>query len=83
MNVGVRPTMEDAGGRTVEVHVFGGFMSREFYGETLAAVPIGFLRPEMKFPGLGELLAQIKADVALAGALLADPRAEESKRLLP
>ena len=75
--------MEDSGGRSVEVHVFGGFMSREFYGETLSAVPVGFLRPEMKFDGIGELLAQIKADISLANNLLVEPKAQEYKKLMP
>ena len=82
MNVGRRPTVEDAGDVTVEVHVLGGEFSSDFYGETLSAVPIGFLRPELKFSGIGELLAQIKADIALAKNLLAEEGAQASRSLL-
>lgn len=43
MNVGMRPTMEDRGGLTVEVHVLHKYSSN-FYGEPLRAVATGFLR---------------------------------------
>ena len=43
MNVGMRPTMEDRGGLTVEVHVMHVYSS-SFYGEPLRVVATGFLR---------------------------------------
>ena len=43
MNIGMRPTMEDRGGLTVEVHVLHKFSS-SFYGEPLRVIVSGFLR---------------------------------------
>ena len=43
MNVGMRPTMEDRGGLTVEVHVLHKFSS-SFYGEPLRVIVSGFIR---------------------------------------
>ena len=41
--------------------------SEDFYGQQMRVVALGYLRPEMKFPGgIGELIARIKADVAIA-----------------
>ena len=37
-------------------------------------VALGYLRPEMKFPGgIGELIARIKADVAISKVQLDEP----------
>jgi riboflavin kinase len=52
----------------------------DFYGQRLRVVAVGYLRPEMRFPGgIGELIARIRADVALAKAQLDDPGLQEFK----
>ena len=69
VNVGARPTFADGEGVTVEVHALRDF-GRDFYGERMEVVVLGFLRPEMRFDGLQALVARIMADIGLArGAL--------------
>jgi riboflavin kinase len=69
VNVGARPTFADGEGVTVEVHALRDF-GRDFYGENMEVVVLGFLRPEMRFDGLSALVARIMADIGLArGAL--------------
>lgn len=72
VNVGERPTFADGDGVTVEVHALRDF-GRDFYGERMEVVVLGYLRPEMRFPGLPALVARIMTDIGLArGALDAD-----------
>lgn len=65
INVGQRPTFADGDGVTIEVHVMR-LMGRDFYGETMECVALGYLRPEMKFKGLRELVGRIMTDIGLA-----------------
>ncbi|MEX1248985.1 MAG: riboflavin biosynthesis protein RibF, partial [Anaerolineales bacterium] len=63
-NVGVRPTFEDKpAAPVVETHIldYGG---GDFYGETLRLDFIARLRPEQRFSGIEELVAQIHRDIA-------------------
>ena len=52
-------------GVTVEVHALRDF-GRDFYGEKLEVVVMGYLRPEMRFNGLAALVGRIKTDIGLA-----------------
>ena len=61
-NVGVRPTVTDAGKIVVEVHVPG--WSGDLYGKTLSVTFIRKLRDEKKFPSLELLKAQLARDIA-------------------
>ena len=65
INVGQRPTFADGAGVTIEVHVME-TMGRDFYGETMECVALGYLRPEMRFAGLRELVGRIMTDIGLA-----------------
>jgi riboflavin kinase len=65
INVGQRPTFADGDGVTIEVHVLKDF-TRDFYGETMECVALGYLRPEMKFAGLSQLVGRIMTDIGLA-----------------
>mmetsp|Transcript_44607 Transcript_44607/g.111914 ORF Transcript_44607/g.111914 Transcript_44607/m.111914 type:complete len:457 (-) Transcript_44607:313-1683(-) len=69
MNIGQRPTCEDGGGRTVEVHVLHAY-GADFYGERMKALAMGYLRPEMKFDGFPALVARIRADIGIAKYML-------------
>lgn len=60
-NVGTRPTVDGKTGMHVEVHIPG--FSGDLYGKTLTVTFLKKLRPEMRFPGLSELKAQIKRDL--------------------
>jgi riboflavin kinase/FMN adenylyltransferase len=59
-NVGVRPTVNGSG-VTVEAHLLD--FDDDIYGEEVRLEFVGRIRPEMKFPGLDALKAQIRADV--------------------
>ena len=64
-NIGVRPTVAEAGGeRVLEVHIFD--FEETIYGSDLEIVFRRFLRPERKFPSLEALRAQIARDVQAA-----------------
>ena len=66
-NIGVRPTFEDEGARTVETHVFG--TDADLYGQHVRLAFIQRLRDEQPFPDAAALTRQIAADCAQARAL--------------
>ena len=67
-NVGVKPTVGSSF-VSAETYILG--YKGDLYGKTVAVDLIDFLRPEMKFAGLGELKAQIGMDAAAAGEITA------------
>ena len=70
-NVGVRPTVDDGGHRSVEVHLFDlDEADRDLYGTTLRVHFVARLRDERRFSGLDALKAQIALDGAAARAAL-------------
>jgi riboflavin kinase/FMN adenylyltransferase len=70
VNIGFRPTFEGGEARPViEAHLLD--YSGNLYGQTLALDFMARLRPEIKFPGIDALLAQIKQDIVQARLLLA------------
>ncbi|HEX9951100.1 MAG TPA: riboflavin kinase, partial [Rubricoccaceae bacterium] len=69
MNVGVRPTFEAGGRRTVEVHLFE--FTGDLYGQTLAVDVVARLRDERKFAGVEALVGQLREDAGHARAALA------------
>ena len=66
-NIGVRPTFEHAGARTIETHLFetGG----DLYGRRVRLAFIQRLRGERAFPDADALTRQIAADCDQARAL--------------
>ncbi|KAK9909502.1 hypothetical protein WJX75_003231 [Coccomyxa subellipsoidea] len=70
MNIGRRPSIEDGTDITVEVHILHSFAAADFRGQQLRVIVGGFIRPEMRFGSLDELIARIKADVGIAKAQL-------------
>lgn len=69
-NVGVRPTVEDAGAVTVETHLLD--QSGQLYGRGCQVEFLHFLRGERKFPSLDALREQLERDVAAARGYFAD-----------
>ncbi len=63
-NIGVRPTFEADAHPTVEAHLLD--FDRDLYGQTLTLDFVARLRPEQKFNGVEELVAQIHRDIAQA-----------------
>ena len=67
-NIGTRPTFA-GDSLSIEAHILD--FDGDIYGETLALDFVQRLRAERKFAGFGELVAQIRADIAETRALLA------------
>lgn len=71
-NLGVRPTVvQQAGEVRLEAHLLDG--GRELYGETIGIRFHRRLRAEQRFSSVGELQAQIQADIRAAREALAAP----------
>ncbi|HEX8298012.1 MAG TPA: bifunctional riboflavin kinase/FAD synthetase [Rubricoccaceae bacterium] len=69
MNVGVRPTFQTDGRRTVEVHLFD--VEADLYGQTLGVDLVARLRDERRFEGIEALVAQLREDESEARNALA------------
>jgi riboflavin kinase/FMN adenylyltransferase len=67
-SLGYRPTV---GGQDIQFEVYLFDYSGDLYGRHLRVALLEFLRPELKFPGLDELKAQIAADCDQARQFLA------------
>jgi riboflavin kinase/FMN adenylyltransferase len=52
----------------IEVHLFD--FDRDIYGEIINTTLIAYLRPEMKFSGVPELIRQIETDCINARSFL-------------
>lgn len=68
-NVGVRPSFGETE-QTVETYIFD--FNEDIYGQRLTLEFVERLRPEKKFEGIDELVAQIKHDAEQARELLAN-----------
>lgn len=74
MNVGRRPTVNTGDeAPTVEAHILHAYGQPDFHGARLRVAALGFVRPEIRFGGLAELLARIRADIGIAKGQLDDP----------
>eukprot|EP00959_Pyramimonas_sp_CCMP1952_P201946 4222902-Pyramimonas_sp.AAC.1 len=69
MNLGNRPTFADGDGISAEVHIMHDY-GRDFHGERLSVVVLGYLRPELRFASLTELVDRIHKDIGLSKAML-------------
>ena len=69
-NVGVRPTVDENGGVTVESHLLD--VSEQLYGKECRVEFVKLLRREQKFADLSALQAQIAKDVSDAREVLAE-----------
>lgn len=56
-------------------------LPREFYGDEMRISIAAYLRPEIKFNSLQELIGGIANDIRVAKAALDDPRAEQYRTL--
>ena len=69
-NVGVKPTVEDAGGVGAEVHLLE-HDGRDLYGQAIRVAFLCRLRDERRFPSVEALRRQIERDVEEARAVWA------------
>ena len=67
-NLGVRPTVESEGERSLEVHLLD--MERDLYGQEMEVAFVRRIREEKKFASLDELKTQIERDVSTARAII-------------
>ena len=65
----MRPTVTASGKAVLEVHLFD--FSGELYGRTLDVAFIGWIRAELRFEGIEELIRHMDDDSRLARAVLA------------
>jgi riboflavin kinase/FMN adenylyltransferase len=80
VNVGVRPTF-DNGLASIEAYLMD--FEEDLYGESMGLSFIRRLRGEMKFPGIPELVAQIRKDVRTARRVLSTPADDARTRGAP
>lgn len=73
-NVGRNITFGDIEERVLEAFLMAddARLPEEFYGSEMRLCILGYLRPEMKFGSLDELVVSIRNDVAVAKAVLDD-----------
>lgn len=63
-NIGVKPTISKASGRTLEAHLFD--FGGDLYGKRITVTLRRFIRPEMRFDSMDQLKAQIESDAQKA-----------------
>lgn len=67
-SVGVRPTFDSDSHRTIETHILD--FDEELYGEAIGVEFIDWIRPELKFDSVGELIDAMEADIDKAREIL-------------
>lgn len=76
LDIGTRPTLEDGDGVTVEVHILD--FADNIYGETITAELVQYLRPDVKFARMEQLMNQLWQDRKNILRILDDKRADIS-----
>jgi len=78
MYVGSRPTLEEAGEMSIEVHIFD--FNQYIYGDRLLIEIIDYLREDSKFENVEDLREGLKSDKLNALATLADYSEKQQHR---
>jgi riboflavin kinase/FMN adenylyltransferase len=68
MSIGVRPTVAEGMGRTIEVNIFD--FNKDIYSENIRVFVNAFIREEKKFSGLEELKKAIQKDKEISLSIL-------------
>ena len=66
INIGLRPTVENSPVTVIEAHILD--FTESIYGQSVAILPLNFLRKEKKFPSTDALQSQLSKDVMAARA---------------
>ena len=69
LNIGFRPTLNNGTNRSIEVHLID--FEGDLYEQSIQLTFVEFIRPEIKFNGLEELIEQMKKDKEAVLHLLA------------
>eukprot|EP00598_Pedospumella_elongata_P001154 CAMPEP_0184966686 /NCGR_PEP_ID=MMETSP1098-20130426/297_1 /TAXON_ID=89044 /ORGANISM="Spumella elongata, Strain CCAP 955/1" /LENGTH=238 /DNA_ID=CAMNT_0027488011 /DNA_START=162 /DNA_END=878 /DNA_ORIENTATION=+ len=80
-NIGISPTFvgEENSGNIVEAYILERPRGRgDFYGSYIRLALVGYIRPEIKFNNIGELLRRIKEDVSFTKAVCANASSGDS-----
>jgi riboflavin kinase len=77
MSIGYNPQFGNQT-KTVEVHILKEY-NREFYGECLRVIAVGWIRHMQRFADIESLVAAIKKDIAIAKERLKEPKNERFK----
>lgn len=73
-NLGRNITYSDVTDRVLEAYLMADIFDPEFYGEEMRLCIIGFMRPELKFDSVQQLIEHIQNDIKVAEAALDLPR---------
>lgn len=68
LSIGIRPTINDAAVRSIEVYIFD--FEKEIYDEQIELWFVQYMRPELKFNGLEALIDALKQDEVDAREIL-------------
>ena len=64
MSIGNRPTFENKGNKTVEIHLLNA--NKDYYDARVEVLPIVFIRSNEKFNSINELKSQLEKDKIFA-----------------
>lgn len=67
-NVGFAPTIKREGNITIETHFIG--LNRDIYDSLLKLEFIGWIRPEIRFDSVDQLISRIRTDIELAKQII-------------
>lgn len=81
-NLGRNITYGDVEARVLEAYLMenSAELPTEFYGDEMRLCIIGYLRPELKFDGIKDLMDAINNDIRVANAVLDDKHAAPYRR---
>lgn len=68
LDIGNRPTFNNGGKRSIEVHIL--HFNADIYGEIVRLSFVRYIRPDIKFDSVDELIAQLHKDAETVEAIL-------------
>jgi riboflavin kinase/FMN adenylyltransferase len=72
LNIGYRPTVNNGGERSIEVHILG--FSANIYGETISISFLTRMRGETKFSNISALVSQLRSDAETVTVMFGENR---------
>lgn len=77
MSIGWNPFYKNEQ-KSMETHIIHQY-DNDFYGQMLKVCIVGYIRPELNFNSLDELISAIKKDISDAHTFLSDPKNNQYK----
>ncbi|KAI0566541.1 Riboflavin kinase [Gracilaria domingensis] len=75
-SIGHNITFGDVTERVLEAHLMSDIFESDFYGEEMRLCIVAFMRPELKFNSLQQLMDHIRNDISVANQALDLPQAQ-------